>query len=45
MFKTYIGAIENEDSIAYLRPETAQGIFVNFSNVKESTTAETYRLE
>jgi glycyl-tRNA synthetase len=37
MFKTYIGAIESEDSIAYLRPETAQGIFVNFNNVKEST--------
>lgn len=37
MFKTYIGAIESEDSIAYLRPETAQGIFVNFANVKEST--------
>jgi glycyl-tRNA synthetase len=37
MFKTYIGAIENEDSIAYLRPETAQGIYVNFNNVKDST--------
>lgn len=37
MFKTYLGAIESEDSIAYLRPETAQGIFVNFNNVKEST--------
>ncbi len=37
MFKTFIGAIENEDSAVYLRPETAQGIFVNFNNVKEST--------
>ncbi|HEY3251466.1 MAG TPA: glycine--tRNA ligase [Ignavibacteria bacterium] len=37
MFKTYIGAIESEDSVVYLRPETAQGIFVNFSNVKDST--------
>ena len=37
MFKTYVGAIENEDNIVYLRPETAQGIFVNFNNVKEST--------
>jgi glycyl-tRNA synthetase len=37
MFKTYIGAIESEDSVAFLRPETAQGIFVNFNNVKEST--------
>lgn len=37
MFKTYIGAVENEDAIVYLRPETAQGIFVNFLNVKDST--------
>jgi glycyl-tRNA synthetase len=37
MFKTYMGALESEDSIAYLRPETAQGIFVNFNNVREST--------
>lgn len=37
MFKTYIGAVESADSIAYLRPETAQGIFVNYNNVKEST--------
>lgn len=37
MFKTYMGAIESEDSIAYLRPETAQGIFVNFNNVREAT--------
>jgi glycyl-tRNA synthetase len=37
MFKTFIGAIESEDSVIYLRPETAQGIFVNFNNVREST--------
>src|SRR5258706_8413338 len=37
MFKTFIGAIESEDAVVYLRPETAQGIFVNFNNVKEST--------
>ncbi len=37
MFKTFIGAIESEDSVVYLRPETAQGIFVNFNNVKDST--------
>jgi glycyl-tRNA synthetase len=37
MFKTYLGAIENEDSIVYLRPETAQGIYVNFLNVKEAS--------
>jgi glycyl-tRNA synthetase len=37
MFKTYVGAIEDASSIAYLRPETAQGIFVNFHNVLDST--------
>ena len=36
MFKTYIGATESEDSISYLRPETAQGIFTNFKNVVDS---------
>lgn len=33
MFKTSVGATESEDSVAYLRPETAQGIFTNFKNV------------
>lgn len=33
MFKTHVGALEDSSSIAYLRPETAQGIFVNFKNV------------
>src|SRR4051812_23946109 len=33
MFKTHVGPIESDASIAYLRPETAQGIFVNFKNV------------
>ena len=33
MFKTYVGALEDDASVAYLRPETAQGIFVNFKNV------------
>jgi glycyl-tRNA synthetase len=37
MFKTYVGALEDASSIAYLRPETAQGIFVNFKNVLDST--------
>ncbi|HID76127.1 MAG TPA: glycine--tRNA ligase [Planctomycetaceae bacterium] len=37
MFKTYVGALGGEDSVAYLRPETAQGIFVNFKNVLDST--------
>jgi glycyl-tRNA synthetase len=34
MFKTVVGPVENDESIAYLRPETAQGIFVNFTNVQ-----------
>src|SRR4051794_8796620 len=33
MFKTQVGALEDESSTAYLRPETAQGIFINFKNV------------
>ena len=37
MFETYCGAIRNDDAKAYLRPETAQGIFVNFHNVVDST--------
>jgi glycyl-tRNA synthetase len=36
MFKTQIGAVEDDASIVYLRPETAQGIFVNFLNVQNS---------
>ena len=37
MFKTHIGASEDSASVVYLRPETAQGIYVNFLNVKESS--------
>ena len=37
MFKTFLGALENDDAVVYLRPETAQGIFVNFNNVRESS--------
>ena len=37
MFKTFIGPMEDKASIAYLRPETAQGIFVNFANVLNAT--------
>ncbi|MER3443512.1 MAG: glycine--tRNA ligase [Meiothermus sp.] len=37
MFKTTIGPVADEDSYGYLRPETAQGIFVNFKNVLDST--------
>jgi glycyl-tRNA synthetase len=31
--KTYLGPVEDESGLAYLRPETAQGIFLNFKNV------------
>jgi len=34
MFKTFVGPVEGDASVAYLRPETAQGIFVNFKNVQ-----------
>ncbi len=37
MFKTYLGAVADEGSVAYLRPETAQGIFLNFNNVINSS--------
>lgn len=37
MFKTNVGPIEDGDSFAYLRPETAQNIFTNFKNVMDST--------
>lgn len=33
LIKTYLGPVDNESGLAYLRPETAQGIFVNFNNV------------
>lgn len=36
MFKTFMGPVEDESAIIYLRPETAQGIFVNFSNVQQT---------
>ncbi len=41
MFKTTVGALGGEDDSAFLRPETAQGIFMNFKNVIDSTR---YRL-
>ena len=39
MFKTYVGALsgDEEDAAAYLRPETAQGMFVNFKNILDSS--------
>ena len=36
MFKTHVGALEGSSSVAYLRPETAQGIFCNFKNVLDT---------
>ncbi len=37
MFKTYIGATAGENDVAFLRPETAQGVFVQFKNVVDTT--------
>ena len=36
MMKTFVGPVEDENSVSYLRPETCQGIYVNFSNVLNS---------
>ena len=36
MFKTHVGATHDENSISYLRPETAQGIFTNYKNVVDN---------
>lgn len=36
MFKTNVGAVESDTSVAYLRPETAQGIFTNYKNVVDT---------
>lgn len=36
MFKTNVGAVQDESSISYLRPETAQGMFVNYKNILDS---------
>ncbi len=40
MFETSIGPVQNENSTVYLRPETAQGIFVNFENVLRTMRAK-----
>jgi glycyl-tRNA synthetase len=37
MFKTYVGPVESEEGVAYLRPETAQAIFAQFKNVLETS--------
>jgi glycyl-tRNA synthetase len=36
MFKTHMGPVESEDNMVYLRPETAQGIFINYENVRRT---------
>jgi len=40
MFKTFQGTVENNSTEVYLRPETAQGIFINFKNVLRTTRAK-----
>lgn len=40
MLKTYLGVIEDESGVHYLRPETAQGIFLNFANVVTTSRAK-----
>lgn len=37
MFKTFMGPVEDASNVVYMRPETAQGIFVNFKNVQQSS--------
>jgi glycyl-tRNA synthetase len=37
MFKTYVGPVEEDAAVAFLRPETAQGMFVNFLNVQQTS--------
>jgi len=37
MFQTYVGALQDSTSVAYLRPETAQGIFANYKNVLDTS--------
>ena len=37
MFRTHLGPVENQDNTVYLRPETAQGMFVNFKNILDTT--------
>ena len=37
MFKSFMGPVEDESALIYLRPETAQGIYVNFQNIQKTT--------
>ena len=41
MFKTHVGPVEDSANVVYMRPETAQGIYVNFGNVVNSTRVRT----
>jgi len=41
MFKTHMGPMQDDDSVSYLRPETAQGMFVNYKNVMDFTSSKT----
>ena len=41
MFKTFVGPVEDSSAVVYLRPETAQGIFVNFLNVQNRIAPKT----
>jgi len=41
MFKTYVGPVEDETNVVYLRPETAQGIFLNFKQILNSARKKT----
>ena len=40
MFKTFMGTVEEQQSTVYLRPETAQGIFVNFKNIQSTSRSK-----
>ena len=40
MFESYAGAVQDEESKVYLRPETAQGIFLNFKNIIDTSARE-----
>jgi len=40
MFKTFMGPVEDDSAVVYMRPETAQGIFVNFLNVQQAARAK-----
>ena len=43
MFKTFMGPVEEQAAVVYLRPETAQGIYVNYLNVLQSRRASGFR--